>query len=91
MMELTLEQRVERLEQQVVELAWYISQTRFACDCLLQIVTRGQLQRIPWEDMDPPRVEESLRPPAEHVHVPNRAERRRAARDFINRVNSEGK
>lgn len=84
------DEHILALQKQIRELTWYVAQTRFACDCLLQIVTRGQLQRIPWEDMDPPRVEEQQRPPTEHVHVPNRAERRRAARDFINRVNSEG-
>lgn len=76
--------------------AFLLAQTRFACDCLVQIITRGGLPGIPWHDMDPNHVGDGssvkapAKAPAEHIIVPNRAERRKAARDFINRQSNGG-
>lgn len=79
--ELTTDELVDDLRKQVNELAWYLAQTRFACDCLFQGMTSGLAPGIPWEDMgvQVPVDEQPVRPPS-------RATRRQAGRNIAKRM-----
>lgn len=91
----TLKREVDGLKRSLDEMAYYLAQTRFACDCLLTAITSGVLRRIPWDDMDPHHIgdgsslpEDEPKPanPTPHIIVPNRAERRQFARDQAKRI-----
>lgn len=90
-----LQHQIDTLKDQRNELAYYLAQTRFACDCLITAITSGVLRRIPWEEMDPhhvgdgsslPKEKPAQQGPAQHIIVPNRAERRQFARDQAKRL-----